>query len=238
MKLQYLPILIIRLFSCNAFSQNWRPVNFGDKYSYSIDSVDYISHTIKVDSIEVVGNDTVFCLNRIMTNCDTCPNNQYNDFALRNQPQFLMRKMIKVSDSLYIFQDTSEFIIMPLKKFGESWMFDEENNITASVSYAIETEIFGIPDSLKNISLSNGNKIKFSKNFGIIEFPADNDYSYELVGIEGSREQGESLPNFWDFFDWEVGDIFQRMEYGEGQFDYEYFIKKYEILSKEIIDQR
>jgi len=235
MKIKHILILFIILLNFNLFSQNWNPINKNDKFNFKIDTFNYITNVIFTDSVKIINEDSIFYLNRIMTNCDTCSNNEYHDFALRNQPQFLMRKVIKESDSIFIFQDTSEFIMMPLKKFGESWVYNQEDNINAVISFVGEDVILGITDSVKTVSLSNGQQIKISKNFGIIEFPINNSNNYILIGIEGSRESGERLPNFGDFFDYEIGDIFQRIitnSDNEGEY---HLIKKYKILSKEVI---
>ena len=90
-----------------------------------------------------------------------------------------MRKMVKKSAGLYIFQDTSEFEIKPLLNLGEMWTYDAENNIEAIISFVGETEFFGISDSIKNISLSNGKTIVISKNYGILQFPANTENYYE-----------------------------------------------------------
>ncbi|MCD4792780.1 MAG: T9SS type A sorting domain-containing protein [Bacteroidales bacterium] len=224
---------VILVFSLNQIqAQNWQPINKLDKYNWQIDTADFITNTIWADSVEIIEEDSVFYLNRIMTDCDTCSNNENDYYALKNQPQFLMRKMIKESDSTYIFQDTVEFIIKPLLHFGEQWTFDSENNIQAVVSFEGEDEIFGSTDSVKNINLSNGKSFIISKNFGILQFPFNNDINYNLTGIEGSREIGEQVPNFWNFFDYDVGDIFQRSEYAGENLDSYDDIYKYEIISK------
>ena len=135
MKHIQLKILIVLFSVFNATAQNWKPVNQSDKYNYQLSSTDFITNTIKVDSVNVIEGDSILYLNRIVTNCDTCKNNEYNNFALKNQPQFLMRKMIKKSDSLFVFQDTLEYHIKPLSEWGESWVFDARNSIRAIVSY-------------------------------------------------------------------------------------------------------
>ena len=213
-------------------AQNWQPINQFDKYNYQIDTTEYITNTVWANSVELVGEDSIFYLNRIMTNCDTCSNNINNYYALRNQPQFLMRKMIKVSDSLFIFQDTSEFIIKPLLHFGEQWTFSSENNIQAIVSFEGKENIFGPTDSVKYIALSNGKTIIISKNYGIVQFPFNNEISYNLTGIEGNRELGEQVPNFWDFFNYDVGDIFQKATSFYGHEYSNSHIMKYQIISK------
>ena len=145
-----------------------------------------------------------------------------------------MRKMIKKSDSLYQFQDTIQFSIMPLLKFGQTFVYDENNEINAVISYqGIET-IFGIEDSIKHISLSNGKIIKISKNFGIIEFQEENS-EYNLVGLKNNILYGEDILTFKDFFEYEVGDVFQRYsdDWSSGDdFCIDEITSKYKINSK------
>lgn len=140
------------LLSLSSVSQNWKPLNITDKYNYKLGESEVITHTIFADSVLVINGDSVFYLNRIMTNCDTCANNQYNQFALKNQPQFLMRKMTKISDSLYFFQDTSQFCILPHKSLGETWLFDTTKNISAAITVVATAIIFGQTDSIKQIN--------------------------------------------------------------------------------------
>jgi len=234
-------VLFIVFGYINLNAQNWKLLNEGNKYNYQIDTADYITNTIFIEYVDVINEDSVFFLNRIMTYCDTCPPSPYpeleNYYALKNQPQFLMRKMVKESDSLYIFQDTIDFSIRPLADIGETWLFDVDNSIQAEITYKREEDVFGQTDSVKHISLSNNKTIIISKNFGILQFPSLSENYYQLLGIEGAREIGETLPDFWDFLNYEVGDILQDYEY-----DYSFYpggserktYRKYEIASKEI----
>ncbi len=238
MKKRQIVIVLILFSNINIIAQNWQPICKDNMYNYQIDTIDYINNTIKVDSVNVIEGDSVFYLNRIMTSCDTCANNSNNHYALKNQPQFLMRKMVKKSDSLFLFQDTCEFRIMPLLHFGQSWVYDEENNINAVISYEGEGNVLNITDSIKQINLSNGKSLTISKNYGIIKFSYNSSTFYNLVGIEKNNIKiGENLPNFWDCFNWEVGDVFQRKTYSESWGDFylgRFFIKKYTITSKQI----
>jgi hypothetical protein len=66
--------------------------------------------------------------------------------------------------------------------------------------------LFGINDSVKKISLSDGNSIEFSKCFGIVRFTLPND-TFTLVGID--QLYGESVPGFKEIFRFSVGDLFE-----------------------------
>jgi hypothetical protein len=94
----------------------------------------------------------------------------------------------------------------------------------------------GINDSVKTIKLSNNDTLKLSKSFGIIQFP--NLFgigNYYMVGIE-NRNMGEKVPDFWDIFNFNVGDVFQyNGNYTDGgMFVIDDYVKKYDILSKTI----
>jgi len=81
--------------------------------------------------------------------------------------------------------------------------------ISAEVIAITAGEILGNADSLKHIALSNGDTIILSKSHGIIEFPqVDNDTYYRLIGIQ-TRGLGFKMPDYREFFDFNVGDIFQ-----------------------------
>lgn len=98
-----------------------------------------------------------------------------------------------------------------------------------------ENEVMNEIDSIKIIQLSNNDTIWLSKNHGIVKFQ-EWGHNYELKGIEG-RDIGELVPNFWDFYNFEIGDVFQ-YEHKDITYDGSLFqwnvTTKYEILSKKI----
>lgn len=213
-------------------AQNWSPILVNQKMNYQHSDSSYISHTIWVDSAETVGSDIIYHLNRIVKDVQDNP-----EIVLRNQPQFLLKRMKAMDNGIYVFNNPGEFTIKTLASIGEIWMFDSENNITAEFTSAYLEDIFGTQDSIKVINLSNANEILLSKSFGIFKFPDfENGGYYELVGIQ-KTDYGESVPDFWDIFDFEVGDVFQYSIFNanlSGYGDMENNTKKYAILSKNI----
>ena len=157
-------LLIALFFNLGISAQNWNPISLNITYNYKTDTVQWITNTIFVDSINVNLNDTIFYLNRIMGECNTCPNQTYK---LMNKPQFLLKQVTKKTDSLFIFQDTSEFNIKPLKSNGDFWTFDSINSINATITSVSLQNILGIMDSIKTISLSNGDTIILSKSLSL-----------------------------------------------------------------------
>jgi hypothetical protein len=190
--------------------QNWRIINPSYKYNYQHDTANYIASTIYVDSIDVIEGDSVFYLNRIMAPCDTCTSLPWgpDNYYLKNQPQFLQRMMTRLEDNTWKFHDTAIFYIKPKTSVGGSWIFDSSLMIIAQVENKYLDTAFNIQDSMKRIVLSNGREIILSKNFGILEYEPPDGINLTLEGIEGPG-LGTQVPKFHDFFDFQVGDIFQ-----------------------------
>ncbi len=191
-------------------AQNWSPILVNEKMNYQHSDSTYISHSIWVDSVETNGDNMIYHLNRIVKDVPGNP-----EIVLRNQPQFLLKQMTDQNLGYYVFSYPGEIVIKSLAGIGDGWVFNQQSFILAEVSSVAQEDVFGVQDSVKVIHLTDGNEIRLSKNFGILNFPDfDNGGYYELVGIQNS-EYGESVPDFWDIFDFEVGDVFQRKYYYE-----------------------
>ena len=213
------------------FAQNWSPILVNEKMNFQHSDSSYISHTIWVDSSFYNGYDSIFYLNRVVKDVPGNP-----EIVLRNQPQFLMEFMVQQTYGIYSFHYPFNYSISTGLPLGATWLFDLTNIIDAEITACYEEEIFGVLDSVKMISLSDGNEILLSKNFGILKFPDfENGGIFELVGIQNT-DYGESVPGFWDIFDFEVGDVFQYTGSvgGGGSMYIDYYTKKYTISSKSI----
>ena len=164
-------------------AQNWSPILVNEKMNYQHSDSSYISNTIWVDSVETAVDNMICHLNRIVKDVPDNP-----EIVLRHQPQFLLKQMEATGDGIYIFSYPGEFTIKTLANPGENWIFNPENNITAEVSSISIEGVFGVQDSVKVISLSDGNEIRLSKSFGILKFPDfENNGYYELVGIQNTE---------------------------------------------------
>jgi hypothetical protein len=212
-------------FSIPLFGQNWSPINFGDKYIFKSYENDYLAspyvansyqniptvHSIWIDSIEVINNDSVFHLNKVVKIIE--------DYPITHSPDdtgFLETKMIKSDDGLsYIFEDSignATFQIHHLASLNDSWVFNVSDNISATISQIEEQDIFGNLDSVKTIQLSSGETFKLSKNYGLFSFPNfEYNSDLDLVGIEG-KNVGKQLPKFDGFYNFNIGDVFQYLE--------------------------
>lgn len=208
-------IFLLMVISSTGFSQSWQPLTIGWKYNYKLDSSAFITNTIWIDSAEFINTDSVFYLNRIVTHCDTCtaalggPNPCDSCYALKNQPQFLQRKVTGLANGIFYFNDTSKIVIASSAALNDTWLFDSINNITAQIISVGTDSVFGTIDSVKTILLTSGDTIKLSMSYFILQYPdlyGQNSY-YHLAGIEGPNI-GEKVPGFWEFFDFNVGDVF------------------------------
>lgn len=214
------------------FAQNWVPVNLQDKYNFQSNTSNYITNTIWIDSMDVIDGDSVFYLNRIVVDCPVCDSVAQNPdmFKIANQGQFLQKKMIKKANGLYDFEGEQQFILNTAALLNDSWIFDSIQNIQATVIEVSEAEIFNSADSIKTILLSNNDTIILSKDNGIIRFGTDGDH-FSLKGIEG-RDVGELIPKYHDFYDFEIGDVFQYRKFLFGLQGWVTGVEKLSILGK------
>lgn len=227
-------IILMFLLPAFVFAQNWSPIRVNQKMNYQHSDSSYISHTIWVDSAIVEGADSVFFTNRIVKDVPGNP-----EIVLRNQPQFFGKFLVKQQYGFYLIGEPYNYTIYAYADLGESWSFTGTSGISAEVTSLFTESVFGVTDSVKVISLSDGNEIRLSKNFGILQFPDfENVGYYELVGIQAT-EFGESVPGFWEFYDFEVGDVFQYQTSGyiADQWVYHYVhTRKFEITGKEVFE--
>ncbi len=230
--------LVILFLPFTVFGQNWNLINPNYHYHYRNTDSTYITNTIFVDSFQVSGTDTIFFLNTVGTSCDSCnltPDYDPVGYFLINQPQFLQRTTIK-TDSCFIFSDTVNFQLFSNANEGFSWLFNTTDSISATIISSYPATTFGISDSVKVIALSTNDTIILSKNFGIKYFSSPyNLNKYELVGIERSNDTlGIHFPDFWDFYNFNVGDVFQYSYQYNGPDVSDNELYKITILTKQI----
>jgi hypothetical protein len=198
-------VIIIVLFSFTVHSQNWNVFNKSYRYNYKFNNSPLISNVLFVDTVKQIGADTVYLMNNIgKVNYDTI-------FA--RIPQFLMMKIIKKANGNVKFEDTTNITIIPTCTLNQSWLFDSNYSLNATCVAITTQTIFNQIDSLKIIVVNSIDTIKFSKSYGIIQYPeiyGKNKY-YKLVGIEKAKNYqktpwiGEKVPNAWDFYDYQIG---------------------------------
>ncbi|HOY04077.1 MAG TPA: T9SS type A sorting domain-containing protein [Saprospiraceae bacterium] len=229
------PLLLI--FSSTLFAQNWMPVVPGDLYHFRAVDSSFITHTIRVDSVKMTGLDSVFYLNRVIRT----ENPGQDLFAFANSlGQFLGQTITKKPDGrLILFSELHgtplSVEIRPGAATGQNWLALADSNLTATVSSIEDGMVLGEPDSLKTIVFSNGATWILSKNHGLVQ-ANDLFFSPDVVMLEGieTRSLGAKPLYFEDFFDFNVGDVFEWYASQEGFGIGNFNIDKCRILEKEV----
>ncbi len=226
--------ILLLLFPISLLGQNWQPLNFQDKYNFRIDTNEYITNTLWIDSTEIAGTDTIYFLNKIAATCNHCDTIEADPetLFLQLQGQFLGTTITKEPSGRFLFSGNEDFVLYPQAPLDFSWSFqiNGTDSLMARIAAVGETEIFGITDSVKCIVFEELDTMVLSKNYGILSFPTS-DGPYELMGIEG-RDLGEILPGVKEMYDFQVGDVFQHYteNFGFGRSE---TIRKVRILGRE-----
>jgi len=133
-----------------------------------------------------------------------------------NMPQFMQRYIHKLSNGDVTLSDPYGYVFKPNCALNQSWIFETTFSLSATCVSISPRNVFGINDSIKTIVTAGADTVELSKSFGIIRFPmfnASHRY-YKLIGIESSASydstalHGYKVPNAWDFYNYQVGDVF------------------------------
>jgi hypothetical protein len=210
MKLKFVHHLYLLLLSTQIVAQTWQPILLGQKQIYQHSDSAWISTVLAVDSVQ----GSTFFLNRVVKNCDTCLSN-WSGAKLFNQGQFLQKKIRHLPDNSLVFEGKDTFFVKNMSSIGETWLFDPQPPIQADVVSIVWGDVFlGQSDSLKTIQLSNGSEIILSQNYGLIKFPDfESGGFYSLIGMQQSN-LGVKLPNIYDFYNFDIGDVFESNKEG------------------------
>lgn len=211
--IKYIRLLFL-LFPFALGAQNWSPLNLSDKYNYRLDNDPVITQTIWQTNFSVNGPDTTFAFNT--KSCDTCvtivggPAVCNTCYLQRDLPRFFGYEMLKLPAGVCHLRNPGGQTLLLFSAVNDSWLFDTTANVTAQVIDAGNYTVLGNMDSVKTLVLSSGDTVRFSKNYGITQWPngyGQNSY-YRLVGIHG-RDIGELVPRMTDYFNFSVGDQFE-----------------------------
>ena len=226
--INYLQTTFLLLFTPLCLTaQNWMPILPGETYYFRTEGANYITNTIKVDSVEQIGANTVYHLNRVVREIeDPLEGNQYYN----NQGQFLLQKITRTpADVLTLASesvlDPGYLILHPTADPGFSWVADPAANITCTIASVELGAVLGQPDSLKHLMFTNGDEWILSKNHGLVRCPDKlSGLNATLTGLE-TLHLGDRPYRFDDFFNFEVGTILEYYEssasiFGETDFNY------------------
>ena len=224
-----------------SFGQDWQPVKrnmqsyFANAYSI-IDSI--IVNSLYADSMEIdaLSGDSVFYLNRLTLDCDSCG----SAVKITGLPHFLNSKMIKYNNGVYEFKDPGQIVLYVNKPIGFTWIYDSINDLSAEITNKTQQNLFGINDSVMNINLQDWGVIEISKHFGIVYYGLELPDIFFLVGTD-HPEMGKEVINYNEIFNFQPGDInqYENIIYGydpsTGTHSF-HSIHKEKILSKTIGD--
>ncbi len=214
MKKQLFTFVFLALFA-HVYCQNWQPLTRSDIFHFKHKDSPFITQSVWVNNFTATNQgDTTFYLNLIANHflnplSPTSPNYQCMEGLAYHLPHFLQKEAVKQADSTWVFQSpTMSYFFKPFAQLNDSWLFEANNNVTATV-VAIDTlQLIGQSDSVKKIFLSTGDSIFLSKNFGLLRFPTfDSTLYVEWAGIQ-TRSLGDTIFHYKEIFDFEVGDVF------------------------------
>lgn len=221
--------LFCLLLSFSTFAQDWNLIAADTKYNFRSPQVDFVSFTLKVESIAVAGTDSIFLLSpRKVVSFTGYPyialvGNILGDSLIKHPGSVYECRFIQPFGFDYPQETT---IIRAKAETGASWEY--KPGVIATVSEKKDTVCWGVADSVKIIALSDGKTIRLSKNFGVLALE-----NQALVGLEG-MDIGTQLPVLADFYsDWVNGAIFE--QYGTSNSNYNLTSKswtKYNVLGK------
>ena len=211
MKHSLLAILIFGFFT-DVIGQDWAPFYAGDTCIYRNDTSEFFAHTVWVDSVGSSADGVVWRLNPSNHLCDTCDVERYcgKPPLLVEQP-FPFGSTIRLHDSSqYIFDQGGQgnMLLLAGASPGTTWLMDTVRAISAMVFQVVEDSVWGQPDSIKVIHLSTGDSILLSKQHGMVSFPdsISRGLRIHLAGIL-NKNLGEGIIDFWDIYDYQVGDV-------------------------------
>ena len=204
----------------SACAQNWRPFTSNEIYFYKLhsDNLPFVTtddyFTIRADSSYIENGKEVIDFNEQVFYCDSC-NTSFSCKWLNHQHVFGIGQMTVVNPGVYKFSntaDSTEFILKTFSGVGDRWLFNAADSVEAWVQWIKLQTVLGKQDYVKQIKTSKGDKIRISRDHGIIRMPSHiSSNVLELQGIEG-RDEGMVLGDCWEIFDFKPGDEFQFLE--------------------------
>jgi len=197
------------LIGVGVHAQDWALINPAYKYNYSIGNGDTIVHQIRVDLTEAIAADSFrYELNKVAEPCAGC--NAGCDLRMRI-PQFLMAEC-RFGAVSWRFTGPGDLVVHPQASLGEQWTFDLVNGTMGAVSEVTEEPVFGIMDSVRTMTTTMNDTVRWSKHYGIIRWHLSAGSDYRLVGVHGPM-LGELIPSPEHFFPFQVGDVVQTIHY-------------------------
>ena len=206
-------LLTLALAASHLAAQNWAPLSVGETHHFRLLDSTHITHTVRIDStLSLPNGNTLYSLNRVLRRWTE----EDSAYAWINQGQFLGQTATRMADGRWVFEginkltDVLNLTIIPTASVGQSWVSNASTGQTASVTAADLGTVLGQPDSVKTIQFSNGATWLLSKSHGLLRCPDPytGGLTVQLSGLE-TKQLGDRLYRFEDFFDYKVGDVFE-----------------------------
>jgi hypothetical protein len=218
-------LFVFFAFFLTSKAQDWQLFNHVDKYNF-LTLKDSMINTVWVDTVVFDGSDTLLFFNKVL-HYKKIWSTVFNDSikeAILTYNELFNQVCTVTGDSLFYLGFEKEWLLKPKKGLYETWKFSDD--IDALITEYKQDTFLNITDSTKTIELSDGQIIKISKSFGIVYWKMSSNSEIQLLGVEDKF--GISVPSFSNYFDYNVGDVFQyyHSEYVESEHaSFDHFIK-------------
>lgn len=219
-------LLFVILFPGYMFSQAWNPFPGGGTYLYSFTqqgSPDTWLHGVRIDSLGLAGNDSVYYFNKInrltiinevVNGCQGPTTLPFRSYLVGQDNNFGDHMVIRPGgDFEFVGTAGDTFLLRTQVVPGSNWTFTPGD--TATLDSIGVNNILGQIDSVMYISLSSNHSIALSRNHGFMNAPSFLPFvdltqqfatvDYSLWGIP-DRGLGDTLPGEAGVMDIEVGD--------------------------------
>ena len=194
-------------------SQSYKPFpEYGNYIFGAHNGQDSLLLTLSIDSIYDDGIDSVFVFNRVVHKKILV-----DEVYFYNQDNVFGKEYRKKNngDLIFICSNGDSMLLKTSVGVGSSWIFSGSVNATLS-SRSLENTIGGM-DSVLTYQLSNGQTIRLSQHFGLLQSETwvlrdhaagPDNLAYHLVGSQGLGI-GRNIAQFEDFFTFPNGAYFQ-----------------------------
>jgi|GEM_PF-1840604 len=218
--------LILMILLCGSLcqAQDWRTLRTNGVYMFS-DDVFNEYHAYRVDSAWASGSDSIFMSFPVIQQLD------YDCYSPTEGSWTGRMTVVKPDgDDVFINYRYDSIIIRTTAGVGDSWLMCDSGNVTATVIAIKDTNLLGLNDSVKVISLSsslsyiNGTKLLLSKHYGLIKMPElfnfpDDPWGYQhltysLKGMSNPQVGVQNLSRR-ETYTYDIGDEFHRYHYDE-----------------------
>lgn len=192
----------------SAPAQNWALINPAYAYNFNDDGTDTIKYQLRTIDMDTLSLDSMlYTLPVVAQPCSDCG----DTCNLRlDVPQFFQRRCL-ATPLVWRFMDPLELVIIPKAPLGASWLFNPVDSIWGSVDDLTESMVLGAMDSIRTMTTSMQDTIRWTKDHGLVLWHMHNGPRYALIGIRGLNV-GRIVPPLTAFYPYQPGDVVQAYE--------------------------